>query len=574
MSWKEKISNSIANTKKNINLFSNDNTAYKSSKITPSVNQAVSEGDVGIRKALNSYGIDNGKIGYREDNGNGIVTVGGKDFLTANAVKDGVSYAPLGAIQNAFNAMQRENGDPIVKVGDYVTSKGLGANLGYNAQNQTVSIGGNEFKPSYIENGISYAPQSAVDKAINDYKNNTGILNYAELIKKNNEEYGAYTKKLIDALTERERFTYNPESDPAYLAYKAMYEREGKRAAEEAVAAYAGLNGGLGTSAAVTAAAQAQNAWLDKLNDRVPELYDSAYRRYINDRSFDIDALSQIENLKQNALNNEMSANKELYDAVAGENERNRQRYIDELNRKWTEEDRDYTKRANELSLAEGNLNLDNAQKQSILNNATVRGYFTEDEANALGVDVNTNPLAAASRLELYTYGKQKGIDADYDVDTYGRKLELEAQYAPIASSGGSRSGGGRSGSSASSGYPKATLDGVKSVVNNINASYKSDLDNKYLIQSDNNGNYYFNPTLNLSDDKKRDYGRKIANYLVNMGGDQTDVAAFLLDALGIDNNTFVTEYQKVNEPTAYNNALKKDLYAKTDFRGGISRGY
>lgn len=550
----------------------NANGIAKSEPSTSYVNSDIPEGGIGIRKALNGYGIKNSDIGYREDNGNGIVTVGGKDFMTADAVKDGISYGTQGAIRKAFGAYQASNGDPIVKVSDYVTGKGLGANLSYNDTTGTVSVGGNEFKPSYIDNGISYAPKSTVDKAIADYQNNTGLLNYADLIKKNNEEYGKYTKKLIDALTERGKFDYNPESDPAYIAYKNMYEREGQRAAEEAVASYAGLNGGLGTSAAVTAAAQAQNAWLDKLNDRIPELYDGAYKRYTDERNFDIDALSQIEGLKQQALNNEMQAQGAMYDAVTGENERNRQRYLDALSQKQTEEDREYARRANDLSLAEGNLNLDNAKVQSILNNATIRGYFTEDEANALGVDINTNPMATATRLDLYTYDKQKGIDADYDVDTYGRKLDLESQYAPVVASSGKGSGGSRgsrgSGSSKSSGTSSKK---VKSIVNNFNSQYKEDFGGNAILY-DGDGGYYLNP--DLSDSEKETVKRNIAGWVSGMSGDQTDAAMVLFDELGIDDNTITTQYMMKNEPQKYADELKKDLFKRTGIGGGIKIGY
>ena len=317
-----------------------------------------------------------------------------------------------------------------------------------------------------------------------------------------------------------------------------MYEREGQRAAEEAIASYAGLNGGLGTSAAVTAAAQAQNAWLDKLNDRIPELYDGAYRRYTDERNFDIDALSQIEGLKQQAFSNEMQSQGAMYDAVTGENERNRQRYLDALSQKQTEEDREYARRANDLSLAEGNLNLDNAKVQSILNNATIRGYFTEDEANALGVDINTNPMAAATRLDLYTYDKQKGIDADYDVDTYGRKLDLESQYAPVVASSGKGSGGSRgSGGSGSSKSSGTSSKKVKSIVNNFNSQYKEDFGGNAILY-DGDGGYYLNPTLDAS--QKYNLRTDVAKYLMNIDGDFTDVASELFSQLGIGDTNIV----------------------------------
>ena len=78
-------------------------------------------------------------------------------------------------------------------------------------------------------------------------------------------------------------FSYDPETDPVYGAYRKAYTREGRRAAEDTLGRYAALTGGLPGTAAVTAAGQAGNNYAAKLADKLPELYQQAYERYLEE---------------------------------------------------------------------------------------------------------------------------------------------------------------------------------------------------------------------------------------------------------------------------------------------------
>lgn len=78
-------------------------------------------------------------------------------------------------------------------------------------------------------------------------------------------------------------FSYDMESDPVYQAYQKQYTREGKRATENALGAAAAATGGIPSTYALTAAAQAGDYYASQLSDKVPELYQQAYNRYAND---------------------------------------------------------------------------------------------------------------------------------------------------------------------------------------------------------------------------------------------------------------------------------------------------
>ncbi len=98
------------------------------------------------------------------------------------------------------------------------------------------------------------------------------------------DKYGAKVDELFDRVMNREDFSYDMESDPNYQVYKDMYTREGNRAMQDTLAQVA-QNAGGNNSYAVSAAAQANNYYMQQLADKVPELYDAAYNRYMNEEN-------------------------------------------------------------------------------------------------------------------------------------------------------------------------------------------------------------------------------------------------------------------------------------------------
>jgi len=94
-------------------------------------------------------------------------------------------------------------------------------------------------------------------------------------------------------------FSWNKEEDPAYSAYAKQYRREGDRASATALAQAAAATGGQPSSAAVTAAAQAGDYYAGQLADKIPELYQNAYQRYLSDYSLLADKLGQTQQVEQ-----------------------------------------------------------------------------------------------------------------------------------------------------------------------------------------------------------------------------------------------------------------------------------
>lgn len=91
--------------------------------------------------------------------------------------------------------------------------------------------------------------------------------------------YSDRMNELIGNISKR-KFSYDVNADPLYQQYKHSYMTQGKQAMEDTIGKAAAMTGGYGNSYAAAAGNQAYNSYLDKLNDRLPELYQLAMQKY------------------------------------------------------------------------------------------------------------------------------------------------------------------------------------------------------------------------------------------------------------------------------------------------------
>lgn len=78
-------------------------------------------------------------------------------------------------------------------------------------------------------------------------------------------------------------FTYNQDTDPEYQAYKNQYERSANQSMNNTLGSVASRTGGLASSYATQAAQASYNDTMQGLNDKVPELYENAYNRWLTE---------------------------------------------------------------------------------------------------------------------------------------------------------------------------------------------------------------------------------------------------------------------------------------------------
>lgn len=293
------------------------------------------EGAKGIRATLNSYGYSNDEIGFNEERG--TVTLGGKDLMKPEIYdsENGITYANEESIRNSLKNFS----DPVVEVTPYYSNYAGNNNLSMYSigfSDGDVTLGGERIPYTFIdENNKAWAKQSVLDNAFAKYKNSTDIKSNYNIFNKYDRLYGGELDKLLENVTNRDEFEYNAEDDPVYKAYKAMYEREGNRSAEDTMAAYSAQTGGYANSAAVTAAADARQYYSQKLTDKIPELEERAYNRYMAEYENDIKALDALRELYTDMFGMEYTVNRDtasdLYKAQADDIERDR--YAEESSR-------------------------------------------------------------------------------------------------------------------------------------------------------------------------------------------------------------------------------------------------
>ncbi len=323
-----------------------DGVSYASSDV---INKALSDyfknqGMLGVRDTLNARGISNDRIGWNAQTG--MVTIDGRDAFMPSANAGGTTYADAKDINKLTDTAYANAGDPISLVTDYVSQQGLG-----NAVNWTdgkLTVGGIDVPVSYVQDGKAYARQSDIDRAIRQAKNNAGITGNQEVVENWKNDYGDRIDDALDAIMNRKAWDYDPYDDPAYLAYRDAYTREGNRAYQDAYAQMAANTGGYGSSAGMTAAGQQLNYYMQQLGDRIPELEQNSYNRWYNDQQLNQAALESLMNVAKNDYNMAYQANR---DALNDTNQANYYDYLrdtaaKEFNRGVLESDREWNMNA------------------------------------------------------------------------------------------------------------------------------------------------------------------------------------------------------------------------------------
>lgn len=223
--------------------------------------------------------------------------------------------------------------------------------------------------------------------------------------------YDQQINDLLQQYVNRGKFSYDYKNDPLYANYRKQYQREGQRATQDALAEAAAASGGIPSSYAASAAAQAQNYYASQIADKIPELEQLAYQKYLDDAS-----------LQQSKIS-----------ALQGQEQLDYAKYIDALGQYNTDRDFDYGVYSDRYNQLANNLGLA-ANQQSTQ-------YSMETTAQGDALDRVQNFLKAGGKL------------ADLDATLIARSgltpAELKTYEAYYANqpSGGSGGRGGSGGS-------------------------------------------------------------------------------------------------------------------------------
>ena len=256
---------------------------------------------------------------------------------------------------------------------------------------------------------------------------------------------------MIKDILNREDFSYDPATDPLYQNYRKQYTREGNRAMEDALGASAAASGGIPSSYTQTAASQARNYYASQMTDKIPELYQLAYNKYLNDYQMDLSDLGVVQgqeatdynryadqlaqyntdrNLAYNAWRDRFNMLNTNLNTALTMNDVEFQKYLAELDQFNTDRNFYYGQLLDEI-------NSQTNERNEALNFAQLAGELGDyTYLNNMGINTDNNPVDWERQYTLALlaaeYGDYSGL----------RALGINPQLGTYTYSGGNYSGG------------------------------------------------------------------------------------------------------------------------------------
>lgn len=335
--------------------------------------------------------------------------------------------------------------------------------------------------PSSFDGGRAptYENQYAGDIAdLWEQQKNYGSYDYGEAAPVYNNRYDDTIQDLIQGILNREDFSYDPATDPLYQNYRKQYTREGQRATADTLGQAAAASGGIPSSYATTAAAQAGNYYAAQMTDKIPELYQLAYNQYLNDYNMQISDLGVVQGAEQSDYDkylNELNQynTDRAFDYNAWLDEYNMTK--DQLQTAQGLEQLDYTKYLNELQQFNTDREFNYGQLLDEIDSQTMERQEAVDNAlraaefgdysflQDMGIDTSNNPADFERQYTLALlaaeYGDFSGLEA-LGITPSAQNLanfSRTASGSTSRSSGGGSSGGSSGGGSSSTGGSTGT---------------------------------------------------------------------------------------------------------------------
>ena len=270
-----------------------------------------------------------------------------------------------------------------------------------------------------------------------------------EKIQSGRTSYTDQVKDMMDKIMNREKFTYDVDTDPLFQQALASAMNSGKQAMQDTIGQASALTGGYGSTYATTAGNQAYNSFIEDAYDNLPQYYQLALEAY----QMEGDEMYRQFGMLSELDDKEFSRNVTAYDATY----QHRNRLYDESYTQFRDGKTDAYNMAN-LQIAEhGQLVSDAYNYYSAVSDYGNTLY--EREYGAWADSVN-QALQYAQILNTDAWS-EKNFDEDVrqyektfeeDVRQYNETLaeqkrqhddQMAYNYAALKKSGGGGGGGG-----------------------------------------------------------------------------------------------------------------------------------
>lgn len=256
--------------------------------------------------------------------------------------------------------------------------------------------------------------------------------------------YDTQLKQLYDEITGRESFNYDMTADTLYQQYKQQYQNQGQLAMRDTMGQAAALTGGYGSSYGQAVGQQQYNAYLQQLNDVVPELYGMAYQQYqdqgdaLKDRYAMMGQMANDEYGKyQDAMSQywqnlsyQQGIADDLYNRGMQQAELNYAREQDAYDRNWKESQEAYNRQQDAYSkLSDLVLNFGYVPNAGDLEEAGM-SQAEYDSLRAYYKKLNPDPVASSGGDSGYIGGGSAWDAIKADLDNGASLVEINGKIA------------------------------------------------------------------------------------------------------------------------------------------------
>lgn len=184
----------------------------------------------------------------------------------------------------------------------YDLANGLGVGQKVTATDGSVWTKNQDGSISVLQNGQQLTGQIDYQPVVQGTAAGTQQTGYTS-------PYAERLNQVISRLGDSKWEGWDANTDPSMQAYRKQYLREAERTEQDVLGQYAQNTGGIAGSAAIAAATQAGDYYKSQLADKVPQLYENAYARHLNE-------IAQQQNMANLLMNAESQQQSQYYNRI------------------------------------------------------------------------------------------------------------------------------------------------------------------------------------------------------------------------------------------------------------------
>lgn len=307
------------------------------------------------------------------------------------------------------------NSDPSQRDSANAAANAIRAKYGYSgAVDGSQYIPVDTFQPPTAPDIPQY--QSPYQDQIND------IFNQMQNQRPYESPYEKLINQQISQIVNRPQFSYDPESDAAYQAFRERALRAGDKAYADNLGGLSAMTGGRANSWAGTVASQARNQYVLQAEEAVIQFEERAYGRY-RDETQDmynlLDVLNSQDSIAYSRYRDQIGDTKDLADMVLRLEERDFEQFKYSSENQWRVFETEYNAYKDSLDFKRDKIS-------EAIDRTNMLGYVNNQDSIILGVPTGTLSQSARERAEtMEDYISKSKIDLDNEF----KKMEKSHEY-------------------------------------------------------------------------------------------------------------------------------------------------